>query len=88
MVALFGRVAGAVAASEKRFGLSDLEVAELSQRFQSAMLARQFLPNSPTLMNAGKAGGQLSACFVLPVPDNLEGIFNHNQIITYPLQCC
>lgn len=73
--ALFGRVARAVAASEKQYGLSDDDIAALASQFKLAMLERKFMPNSPTLMNAGKPGGQLSACFVLPVPDNLEGIF-------------
>jgi ribonucleoside-diphosphate reductase alpha chain len=73
--ALFARVASAVAASEKRYGLDVAGVESLSTQFKQAMLNREFLPNSPTLMNAGKPSGQLSACFVLPVPDNLEGIF-------------
>lgn len=73
--ALFLRVAKAVAASESRFGASAQEIDELTAVFQKLMLDRDFMPNSPTLMNAGKPGGQLSACFVLPVPDNLEGIF-------------
>ncbi|MFA7336380.1 MAG: adenosylcobalamin-dependent ribonucleoside-diphosphate reductase [Candidatus Obscuribacterales bacterium] len=73
--ALFARVASAIAASERRYGLDSVRLESLSARFKQAMLNREFLPNSPTLMNAGKAGGQLSACFVLPVPDSLEGIF-------------
>jgi ribonucleoside-diphosphate reductase alpha chain len=73
--ALFARVASAVASSELRYGLAAEDVESLATRFKQAMLNREFLPNSPTLMNAGKPGGQLSACFVLPVPDNLEGIF-------------
>lgn len=73
--ALFLRVAKAVAESERRFGASDSEIEKLTDVFQKLMLDRDFMPNSPTLMNAGKPGGQLSACFVLPVPDNLEGIF-------------
>ncbi len=72
---LFARVASAVAASELRYGLDATAVESLAARFKQAMLNREFLPNSPTLMNAGKPGGQLSACFVLPVPDSLEGIF-------------
>ena len=72
---LFTRVASAVAASELRYGLDAAAVESLAGRFKQAMLNREFLPNSPTLMNAGKPGGQLSACFVLPVPDSLEGIF-------------
>lgn len=66
---LFGRVARAVAAAE---GTSQ---PAWEARFYAAMRALEFLPNSPTLMNAGLPGGQLSACFVLPVPDRLEDIF-------------
>lgn len=73
--ALCHRVALAVAGSERRLGLPDKAVQELASRYEKLMLSRQFFPNSPTLMNAGRPGGQLSACFVLPVPDNLEGIF-------------
>lgn len=72
---LFERVASAVAASEKRYGAGDEAIRKLAASFKEAMVSRRFMPNSPTLMNAGKVRGQLSACFVLPVPDNLEGIF-------------
>jgi ribonucleoside-diphosphate reductase alpha chain len=71
--ALFKRVADAVAAGDKKS--SSDEIAKLASEFYSMMINREFMPNSPTLMNAGKPGGQLSACFVLPVPDSLEGIF-------------
>ncbi|MBL8085237.1 MAG: hypothetical protein JNN26_21620, partial [Candidatus Obscuribacter sp.] len=74
VAALFTRVAGAVAASERRFG-GEEAVEKYCRIFFDLMINRRFMPNSPTLMNAGKNGGQLSACFVLPVPDNLEGIF-------------
>src|SRR3990167_1545138 len=72
---LFQRVAQAIAGIEQHWGLSVAEVKALADRFLEAMVDGLFLPNSPTLMNAGKQGGQLSACFVLPVPDSLEGIF-------------
>ncbi len=72
---LFRRVAQAVAKAEAKWGASAAAVQEIADRFFEAMHSRQFLPNSPTLMNAGKPNGQLSACFVLPVPDSLDGIF-------------
>lgn len=68
---LFLRVAGAVADVER---LTTRE--RWKRKFFEVMADLRFLPNSPTLMNCGKRGGQLSACFVLPVPDDLEGIFN------------
>lgn len=73
---LFRRVALAVASAEKNWGKTDAEIQELAERYFQSMYSCSFMPNSPTLMNAGKKGGQLSACFVLPVPDSLEGIFD------------
>ncbi len=72
---LFRRVAQAIASAESKFGADQSTVNTLSEKFFQLMHGRKFLPNTPTLMNAGKNKGQLSACFVLPVPDNLEGIF-------------
>ncbi len=69
---LFHRVAKAVAAIDSDYG-ADPGRAELE--FLGALRERRFLPNSPTLMNAGTEIGQLSACFVLPVEDSMEGIF-------------
>jgi ribonucleoside-diphosphate reductase alpha chain len=73
---MFRRVANTVAGAEKNYGKSDQEIKELADAFYKMMAALDFLPNSPTLMNAGTPLGQLSACFVLPVPDSIEGIFD------------
>ncbi|MBK9141876.1 MAG: adenosylcobalamin-dependent ribonucleoside-diphosphate reductase [Candidatus Melainabacteria bacterium] len=72
---LVTRVARAVASCEGRWGATPDEQEALEKRFAALMGEGRFLPNSPTLMNAGRKNGQLSACFVLPVPDSLEGIF-------------
>ena len=69
---MFRRVARHVAAVEERFGGDSRQWAD---RFEHAMSALEFLPNSPMLMNAGTPVGQLAACFVLPVEDHLESIF-------------
>jgi ribonucleoside-diphosphate reductase alpha chain len=68
---LFRRVARAVAEAEP-VGAR----AAAAERFEARMAGLEFLPNSPTLMNAGRSRGQLAACFVLPVDDDLAGIFD------------
>jgi ribonucleoside-diphosphate reductase alpha chain len=72
---LFRRVAKAVASVEPGFGKSESEAVEIENRFYELMTSLKFLPNSPTLMNAGRRLGQLSACFVLPVEDSMDSIF-------------
>jgi ribonucleoside-diphosphate reductase alpha chain len=69
---LFRRVAKAVAEAEKIYGG---DVKEAEKAFYRVMASLDFLPNSPTLMNAGTNLGQLSACFVIPVGDSMEEIF-------------
>ncbi|NOZ25087.1 MAG: adenosylcobalamin-dependent ribonucleoside-diphosphate reductase [Nitrospirae bacterium] len=70
---MFRRVASHVAHAEALYGE---DPGEWEERFFSIMTALKFLPNSPTLMNAGKEIGQLAACFVLPVDDSMESIFD------------
>ena len=71
---LFHRVAGSIAGADKPYtGGASTEA--LEKEFYEAMTNLEFLPNSPTLMNAGRPLGQLSACFVLPVADSMEDIF-------------
>jgi ribonucleotide reductase alpha subunit len=74
---LVWRVAKAVASAEDRWAdTSGRTSEEMAQAFYDLMIDRQFLPNSPTLMNAGKGNNlQLSACYVVPVEDSLAGIF-------------
>ncbi|RLG86060.1 MAG: ribonucleoside-diphosphate reductase, adenosylcobalamin-dependent [Thermoprotei archaeon] len=78
---MFRRVARAIASVELRYGKSEEYVRELEERFYELMSGRRFMPNSPTLMNAGTKLGILSACFVIPVRDSMvtpegEGIYD------------
>jgi ribonucleoside-diphosphate reductase alpha chain len=68
---LFWRVATVVAEPDARYGATEEQVAAVAAEFYALMTQRRFEPNSPTLMNAGRPLGQLSACFVLPVEDAL-----------------
>ncbi len=72
---MYWRVANAVAAIESKFDTSRQVLKLLPEIFYKMMSEGRFLPNSPTLMNAGKPEGMLSACFVLPVADSIPDIF-------------
>ena len=73
---MFWRVAKAIASSEENYPTSPWKAEDLALRFYELMAEGIFLPNSPTLMNAGLPLGQLAACFVLPVGDSIEEIFD------------
>lgn len=72
---LFRRVARAIAAPDQTYGATPEEIKATEDKFYDMMSNLEFLPNSPTLMNAGRPLGQLSACFVLPIDDSMESIF-------------
>jgi ribonucleoside-diphosphate reductase alpha chain len=72
---MFRRVSRDIAKAERNYG-DQAHVTKMEELFYGMMTEFKFLPNSPTLMNAGRRLGQLAACFVLPVEDSLEGIFD------------
>ncbi|MBN1384613.1 MAG: adenosylcobalamin-dependent ribonucleoside-diphosphate reductase, partial [Elusimicrobia bacterium] len=72
---MFIRVARNIASAEKNYGKTEEEIKEIEKQFFDIMTDLDFLPNSPTLMNAGKELQQLAACFVLPVGDSMNDIF-------------
>ncbi len=72
---MFKRVAHHIAMAEKLYGNAS-QMEKVEETFYRMMTEFKFLPNSPTLMNAGRRLGQLAACFVLPVEDSMEGIFD------------
>lgn len=73
---LFRRVANAIAKVEKKYGKNEDQIKQIEDDFYNAMISFKFMPNSPTLMNANTKLGQLSACFVVPVEDSIEKIFD------------
>ena len=73
---LFWRVAVNIAAEEAKYPKSPYTPSDLAHEFYGLMTSLKFLPNSPTLMNAGTRLGQLAACFVLPIGDSMEEIFD------------
>ena len=78
---MFRRVAYAIAKGDTLYGATPDRVDQIADRFYQMMASLDFLPNSPTLMNAGTGLGTLSACFVLPLTDTMEGITraSHDQ---------
>ncbi len=72
---MFARVASTIASVEARYGVTPAEIEEIETEFYNLMISTKFMPNSPTLMNAGREMGMLSACFVLPVKDSVYDIF-------------
>jgi len=74
-VEMFIRVARNIASAEKKYGKTEKEIQKIERLFLDIMTDLDFLPNSPTLMNAGKELQQLAACFVLPVGDSMSDIF-------------
>ena len=73
---MFRRIARFIASVDFTYGKSAAEVSRTATDFYDMMAGLRFIPNSPTLMNAGRPLGQLAACFVLPVEDSMEGIFD------------
>ena len=73
---MFRRIAKSIAEVERQYGKTDAQIANYENEFYQLMTNLEFIPNSPTLMNAGTMFKQLSACFVLPIEDSIESIFD------------
>ncbi len=73
---LISRVASFIAQADKNYQASKKDIEKTQESFEYVMSELKFLPNTPTLVNAGRPLGQLSACFVLPVDDSMESIFD------------
>jgi len=76
---MFRRVAKDIASADKLYGISEEEIEKTEEEFYEIMTNLYFLPNSPTLRGAGRELGQLSACFVLPIEDDLVSILDANK---------
>jgi ribonucleoside-diphosphate reductase alpha chain len=72
---MFKRVAKNIASADAKYGAKEEQIKKTEREFYNAIVNLEFMPNSPTLMNAGRELQQLSACFVLPVGDSMESIF-------------
>ena len=72
---MFRRVAHNLAQADSNYGATEQDIEETEEEFYLAMSSLEYLPNSPTMMNAGRELQMLSACFVLPVSDSMEEIF-------------
>ena len=73
---MYHRVATTTAVVESQYGTTKTQVKAMAGKFYRMMKDDKFHPNSPTLMNAGREKGMLSACFVLPIEDSIDGIFS------------